>query len=639
MRRAGSIVFILLIAVFVLGSCSEDSPVADGPQNGGNGEPPPPPETIPDTAIVTIQLVSWADASGQNAGDEPPAGVDEVRFEITAADIQTQTHTVTAGRDPIEETFAIATGVARRIDVQAFNAADSLLYDGTKYDTFADSALVTAIGMVAAGDDTPPVYAGLEDAAAISGNFVLLSWQMATDGSDPDLEAVYLIYQSTQSGNFDYAYPSYTTNPGETSFLVGGLDPGTTYYFVVRAMDRAGNIGPNTAQQSATTPGAAGELYVDVNTGSDNASCGTSNSPCKTITYALTKTSGNQTIKVAKGTYNAASGETFPLQLKPGTMLDGEAYWWNGVKVIKETFIEGTTPMILGADGASIVGCYLRPTDWGSASHAIFDDGHAIYVYHCTIDGALAPGLWGVSFSGASTIRSCRVENFDHTAGRGIRVWGAGGVVINNNLVIKCGGGIWAGASDCVIMNNWVEDMYCTGIGVDIIDGTVYRTTIFRNTVKDVGCNGIDVRKTTGTKITYNSVSYTTGVGIAIGNYQLPTNMVIVYGNTITHGGSAGVQVMGGGATVTHNNIACNVAGALVRSDQVIDLRWNEWDNSPPVVDDGRGLYDPGCDLPHDICYEAGYAGTPEPLVQPDGGKGNCNIAVLPSPPKTPSSK
>jgi hypothetical protein len=620
---AGLVSVVVLLTILVLGGCSEDSPVADGPKNGGE-EPPPPPGTIPDTAIVSVRLVSWDDQSGQSAAAETPADVDEVRFEISASDIQTQTRTVQANRALIEEEFTIATGIARRITAQAFSAADSLLYSGTKYSTFADSALVMAVGMAAATDAAPPVFTGLEDAVAITGNHVLISWQIATDGSGSDLEAIYLIYRSTVSGSFDYSFPSYTSKPGETSYLIADLDPATTYYFVVRAMDRAGNIDLNTSQQSVTTPGAASELYVDVKSGSDNSACGTSSSPCKTITYALSKTAGNLTINVAKGTYNAASGETFPLQLKPGINLYGEGYWWMGVKVIKETYIEGTTPMILGADDASIVSCYLRPTGWGSTARALDDDGHAIFVYHCTVDGSLAPSLQAVGFYGASSLVRCRVENFSHTAGRAIGAWDVNNVLINDNVVINNGGGIWVDGTNSTIMNNWVEDIYCRGIGIGGANNTV-----FRNTVKNVGCEGIAVGGT-DTKVIRNSISDVGGYGISIFNYQLPTNMVEVFGNSITDGASAGIHLIGGGARINYNNIACNVAGAFVRSDQVIDLRWNAWDHNPPTIDDGRGPSDPGCDGFFDICYEAAYAGTPTPLYLPSDLKGSCIVWIVP---------
>jgi parallel beta-helix repeat protein len=635
-RRYSPFVYVGIVLLFVivaLNGCGEGSPVVP-PEN--NGEDPPPSDTIPDTAIVSIVLVSWDDLTSQNTASETPIEVNEVLFTISASDIQTQMRTLTSGLDLIEEAFTVATGVARRIEVLAYNADDSLLYGGTKYATFADSALTTAIGMVAAGDDTPPIYTGLDEAVAITGNHVLISWQLASEGSDSDFDAIYLVYMSELSGSFDYSHPSYTSKPGETSLLIGDLDPATTYYFVVRAMDRAGNIDLNTSQQAVVTLAAANELYVDVNTGTDNSGCGTSSSPCKTITYALSKSPGNQTIHVAKGTYNAASGETFPLQLKSGTNLYGEGYWWMGQKVIKETYIEGTTPMILGADNASIVSCYLKPTDWGTDSKAIDDDGYSIFVYHCTIDGVLAPGLSGVAFSGESSIVGSRVENFSGPGGRSIQVWGAGNVLINDNAVINNSHGIAVDASNTDITNNRVEDISGTGISIGYSEHLTTDVLVFRNTVKNTSTGGISIMNATNTRVIWNQISYVSNTGISIWNDQQPTNTVVASNNSITNGSSSAIYVLGGNATITHNNIACNAAGAFVRSDQVIDLRWNAWDNNPPTISDGRGPYDPGCDGTFDICYEAAYALTPEPLYLPCDLKGSCNIGiiVIPVPPE-----
>jgi hypothetical protein len=79
----------------------------------------------------------------------------------------------------------------------------------------------------------------------------------------------------------------------------------------------------------------------------------------------------------------------------------------------------------------------------------------------------------------------------------------------------------------------------------------------------------------------------------------------------------------------------CNVAGVLVRSDQVIDLRWNEWDHDPPTINHGRPT-DPWCDEPCDICYERDYALTPEPIFEPDRDKGSCLVYVMPVSPFDP---
>lgn len=110
-------------------------------------------------------------------------------------------------------------------------------------------------------DSTPPTFAGLQSAldSGTDGN-VSLSWNPATDpdtpecNSDPSLPISYNIYYSLTSGGQNFLIPDSTT--GSTSHEVTGLSNGTTYYFVVRAEDSAGNEEGNTVELSAmpTTP-------------------------------------------------------------------------------------------------------------------------------------------------------------------------------------------------------------------------------------------------------------------------------------------------------------------------------------------------------------------------------------------------
>lgn len=638
----GLVVPFLLLVVLLPGGCSEDSPVAEGDGGGGgNITPPPPPETIPDSALVTIRLVAWDDLTGQGTPNESPGEIDEVRFEISAPDITTHTRVVAVASEIIEQDFVVETGGARRIDVSAFNAADSLLYAGTKFTVFADSAQTTAVGMVKTTDDTPPVFAGADGGIAISDNHVLVSWPIATDGSDPDYKATYLIFMSTVTGSFNYSTPSFTSAPGETSFLAGDLDPGTPYYFVVRAMDRAGNITSNTAQQMITTSGATGALFVDVNTGINNTGCGTSGSPCRTITYALSKSVSDQTIHVAKGVYDAASGESFPLQLKSGTRLIGEGYWWQGIKVIKETYIDGTTPVIVGADYANVISCYIRPTAWGSRMQSVYDNGSPMTVYHCTIDGVLGPSLTGFGFAGASSIIDSEIKNFDGPAGSAGGAWGTGGALISGCKIVNNRAGVGSQASNFEVRNCVIKDITSGAIGAGVRDELTDNVLIFRNHIENVGGIGISFTHVTDSEIFFNTISDAGSDGISLWNYQQPLYHVKVHANGIIRGTSSAVKVIDGQATIVNNTFACNVAGVFVRSDQVIDLRWNEWDHASPTVNNGYGAYDPGCDGFFDICYEALYALTPEPLYLPHRGKGSCIVGVIavPSPPRAPARR
>jgi hypothetical protein len=65
-----------------------------------------------------------------------------------------------------------------------------------------------------------------------------------------------------------------------------------------------------------------GTLYVNAATGADTNS-GANDKPFKTIMKALATAVAGQTVKLAKGTYSASTGETFPLKPKSGVTLEG----------------------------------------------------------------------------------------------------------------------------------------------------------------------------------------------------------------------------------------------------------------------------------------------------------------------------
>src|SRR5262245_34574827 len=76
---------------------------------------------------------------------------------------------------------------------------------------------------------------------------VTLDWNPNTE---PDLEG-YKIYVATASGAYSGAFG--TAPATATSFVVNGLQPGVTYFFVVTAFDTSGNESARSAEISATT--------------------------------------------------------------------------------------------------------------------------------------------------------------------------------------------------------------------------------------------------------------------------------------------------------------------------------------------------------------------------------------------------
>ena len=107
-------------------------------------------------------------------------------------------------------------------------------------------------------DTTPPTFAGLESATTcipgpIGGGQTAsytLRWQPATDDRTPSRRIVYDVYQASTSGGEDFTAPTYTTQPGATSFVTPPLAADKAVYFVVRARDHAGNSDQNKVERA-----------------------------------------------------------------------------------------------------------------------------------------------------------------------------------------------------------------------------------------------------------------------------------------------------------------------------------------------------------------------------------------------------
>ena len=106
-------------------------------------------------------------------------------------------------------------------------------------------------------DRTQPLFAGLRSTTSCvpgpighgRASSYHLTWDPATDNVTSPAKILYEVYQSNTAGGEDFSTPTYTTAPGATSFDTPQLSADKSFYFVVRARDRAGNEDSNTIER------------------------------------------------------------------------------------------------------------------------------------------------------------------------------------------------------------------------------------------------------------------------------------------------------------------------------------------------------------------------------------------------------
>lgn len=106
---------------------------------------------------------------------------------------------------------------------------------------------------------TGPTFAGLQSATTCSPGPIkvvpkdqrfTLTWSAATDPVTPSSAIVYDVYYAAAAGGENFSTPSWTTQPGATTYNVAIASSGAAY-FVVRARDQAGLEDHNAVERVA----------------------------------------------------------------------------------------------------------------------------------------------------------------------------------------------------------------------------------------------------------------------------------------------------------------------------------------------------------------------------------------------------
>ncbi|BAZ53116.1 hypothetical protein NIES4103_57880 [Nostoc sp. NIES-4103] len=207
----------------------------------------------------------------------------------------------------------------------------------------------------------------------------------------------------------------------------------------------AGIVSPSAPTLKAQVPTTATVIYVNSATGADTAGAGaTAAAPYKTITAALNQAQAGTVIQLAAGTYNAETGEKFPIFLKPGVTLQGD-----------ETG-KGQSILITGS------GYYTSKTFARQEITILADRDTTITGVSVTNLAQRGTGVWVESSN--PTIKN---STFSGSGREGVFVTGTGNPKIENNIFVQNkGNGISiAKSAQGEVRNNLFQD---TGFGLAI---------------------------------------------------------------------------------------------------------------------------------------------------------------------------
>lgn len=245
------------------------------------------------------------------------------------------------------------------------------------------------------------------------------------------------------------------------------------------------------ALQPRTTPSPSAHAYplvhVNPQAGSDTSGDGSQLRPYQTITHALRLAPVNSIVLLAPGNYSEASGEQFPIQLRPGVTVQGSPNGALGQTVIRGSgiFASATAGMVqatlVGADGSGLG--HVTVTNTSTAGYGLVIEAGRPTIRQnqfvgsgyggVYVSGTSAPVLEGNQFSqngvvglvlSGQSAAEVRGNRFEQT-GIGIRVApGAQPQIINNTIVQNQEGLLLDGSANPILQDNVIAQNRRNGV-------------------------------------------------------------------------------------------------------------------------------------------------------------------------------
>ncbi|MBF2009099.1 MAG: DUF1565 domain-containing protein [Chlorogloeopsis fritschii C42_A2020_084] len=241
-----------------------------------------------------------------------------------------------------------------------------------------------------------------------------------------------------------------------------------------------------TSALVAQVPASGSVIYVNPETGSDTTGAGSSEAqPYKTITYALNQAQPGTIIQLAPGTYNAESGETFPLIIKPGVTLRGDESTKGQAVLIQGsgTYISPTFArqnVTIRADKNSMING-VTVTNPDSRGTAVWIESANPTIANSTFTNSVREGVFVTGTANPKIENNVFVQN----KGNGVSVAKSASGEIRNNLFQDTGFGLAIGGTSTPLVEGNQILQNIDGIYISESAKPILRKNVIQNNKRD----------------------------------------------------------------------------------------------------------------------------------------------------------
>jgi parallel beta-helix repeat protein len=235
-----------------------------------------------------------------------------------------------------------------------------------------------------------------------------------------------------------------------------------------------------------TAPAIARILYVNANTGSDGAIGTSQAAPYRTISHALRQARPGDTVQLAAGTYNASTGEQFPLVIPSGVTLRGdEASEGKSVQIVgggnylSRTFAGQNVTIAIANPNAIVSG--ITVTNPNTRGTGLWIEGADPTIRFSVFRGSHRDGVF-VTGTSNPTIHNCV---FVDNGGNGMAITRSSGGEIRDSWFQSTGFGLAiGGAATPLLLNNHIVNNN-DGIVISDSASPTLRGNIIENNSRD----------------------------------------------------------------------------------------------------------------------------------------------------------